>query len=63
MGNDSVASAAGSHTRHRLFGQATPGPAITPTALAGTPGSEGQDKDGQKTPQSLLTQRGFDMRG
>jgi transposase len=26
MGNDSVASAAGSHPRHRLFGQATPGP-------------------------------------
>jgi transposase len=25
-GNDSVASAAGSHPRHRLFGQATPGP-------------------------------------
>jgi transposase len=28
-GNDSVASAAGSHPRHRLFGQATPGPAYT----------------------------------
>jgi transposase len=28
-GNDSVASAAGSHPRHRLFGQATPGPAPT----------------------------------
>ena len=26
QGNDSVASAAGSHPRHRLFGQATPGP-------------------------------------
>ena len=26
-GNDSVASAAGSHPEHRLFGQATPGPA------------------------------------
>jgi transposase len=25
-GNDSVASAAGSHPEHRLFGQATPGP-------------------------------------
>ena len=25
-GNDSIASAAGSHPRHRLFGQATPGP-------------------------------------
>jgi transposase len=28
-GNDSVASAAGSHPGHRLFGQATPGPALT----------------------------------
>ena len=28
-GNDSVASAAGSHPGHRLFGQATPGPAST----------------------------------
>jgi transposase len=28
-GNDSVASAAGSHPEHRLFGQATPGPAPT----------------------------------
>jgi transposase len=28
-GNDSVASAAGSHPEHRLFGQATPGPALT----------------------------------
>jgi transposase len=29
-GNDSVASAAGSHPGHRLFGQATPGPGPTP---------------------------------
>jgi transposase len=28
-GNDSVASAAGSHPEHRLFGQATPGPGTT----------------------------------
>ena len=28
-GNDSVASAAGSHPADRLFGQATPGPALT----------------------------------
>jgi hypothetical protein len=28
-GNDSVASAAGLHPVHRLFGQATPGPALT----------------------------------
>ena len=32
QGNDSVASAAGSHPRHRLFGQATPGPGHHPTA-------------------------------
>jgi transposase len=43
QGNDSVASAAGSHPRHRLFGQATPGPdpqATTPGQSprgAGTP--------------------------
>jgi transposase len=36
QGNDSVTSAAGSHPRHRLFGQATPGPGPNPTA---TPGS------------------------
>jgi transposase len=29
LGNDSVASAADSHPRHRLYGQATPGPAPT----------------------------------
>ena len=29
QGNDSVASAASSHPEHRLFGQATPGPAPT----------------------------------
>jgi hypothetical protein len=29
QGNDSVASAAGSHPRHQLFGQATPGPKPT----------------------------------
>jgi transposase len=29
QGNDSVASAAGSHPQHRLFGQATPGPDTT----------------------------------
>jgi transposase len=36
-GNDSVASAAGSHPRHRLFGQATPGPGHHPTTAARTP--------------------------
>jgi transposase len=37
QGNDSVASAAGSHPRHRLFGQATPGPGRHPTATASSP--------------------------
>jgi hypothetical protein len=37
QGNDSVASAAGSHPRHRLFGQATPGPGHHPTAAASSP--------------------------
>jgi len=35
--NDYVASAAGSHPRHRLFGQATPGPGHHPTATPGGP--------------------------
>ena len=34
QGNDSVASAAGSHPRRRLFGQATPGPGHHTTAAA-----------------------------
>jgi transposase len=37
QGNDSVASAAGSHPRHRLFGQATPGPGHHPTATPSGP--------------------------
>jgi transposase len=35
-GNGSASSAAGSHPEHRLFGQATPGPATHPTTPAGT---------------------------
>jgi transposase len=35
-GNGSVSSAAGSHPGHRLFGQATPGPATHPATPAGT---------------------------
>ena len=35
QGNDSVASAAGLHPRHRLFGQATPGPGHHTTTAAG----------------------------
>jgi len=37
QGNDSAASAAGLHPRHRLFGQATPGPRHHPTTAAGNP--------------------------
>src|SRR5580700_2436926 len=37
QGNDSVASAAGSHPRHRLFGQATPGPGHHTTTVTGGP--------------------------
>jgi len=37
QGNDSAASAAGSHPRHRLFGQATPGPGHHTTTAAATP--------------------------
>jgi hypothetical protein len=36
-GNDSAASAAGSHPRRRLFGQATPGPRHHSTTAAGNP--------------------------
>ena len=37
QGNDSVASAAGLHPRHRLFGQATPGPGHHTTTASGNP--------------------------
>jgi transposase len=37
QGNDFAASAAGLHPRHRLFGQATPGPGHHPTTAAGSP--------------------------
>jgi transposase len=37
QGNDSAACAAGLHPRHRLFGQATPGPGHHPTTAAASP--------------------------
>ena len=48
QGNGSVASAAGLHPRHRLFGQATPGPGHHPTTAASTPapGSARRDRSG-----------------
>ncbi len=48
QGNDSVASAAGLHPRHRLFGQATPGPVHHTTTAAGNPapGPAARDRTG-----------------
>jgi hypothetical protein len=63
MGNDSVASAAGSHPRHRLFGQATPGPTPHPTTGSRSPGQEDPSTRGAESATNPLTQRGFDMRG
>jgi transposase len=37
QGNDSVTSVAGSHPRHQLFGQATPGPGHYTTTAAASP--------------------------
>jgi len=45
QGNDSVASAAGLHPRHRLFGQATPGPSHHTTTIAAP-----QDPPGKPQP-------------
>ena len=49
-GNDSVASAAGSHPRHRLFGPATPGPNHHPTTAAShpAPGPARQNRSGAR---------------
>jgi transposase len=48
LGNGSVASAAGLHPRHRLFGQATPGPGHHTTTAAGSP-APGHSRNGRKT--------------
>jgi len=63
MGNDSVASAAGSHPRHRLFGQATPGPTPHPTTGSRSPGQEDPSTRGAESATNPSTQRGFDMGG
>jgi transposase len=52
-GNDSVASAAGSHPRHRLFGQATPGPDHHPTTAAATPVPGPAGARGRAGPSSI----------
>jgi transposase len=51
-GNDSVASAAGSHPEHRLFGQATPGPGqaskegvVVSSIMGGVHGALGRSPD------------------
>jgi transposase len=48
LGNGSVASAAGLHPRHRLFGQATPGPGHHTTTAPGSP-APGHSRNGRKT--------------
>jgi transposase len=48
-GNDSAASAAGSHPRRRLFGQATPGPGHHPTTPAGRRPARGHSRNLGKT--------------
>ena len=54
QGNDSVASAAGLHPRHRLFGQATPGPRHHPTATpGGSPPGPARGRGTPAIPRSL----------
>jgi transposase len=62
-GNDSVASAAGSHPEHRLFGQATPGPESTLRPQPDPQTRESPRARQEKDRQNPLTQRGFVMRG
>src|SRR5271170_8145218 len=50
QGNDSAACAAGSHPRHRLFGQATPGPGHHPTTPAASPAPRACQRPGQSWP-------------
>jgi hypothetical protein len=51
MGNGSVTSAAGSHPRHRLFGQATPGPTTTLRPPAAARGRKTPAPAAQKMPR------------
>jgi transposase len=48
-GNDSVASATGSHPVHRLFGQATPGPAPTLRSRSHIPAKKPPSRTTKKT--------------
>jgi transposase len=61
MGNDSVASAAGSHPRHRLFGQATPGPTSTLRPAAAARGKKTPRTHYAESATNPLTQTGIDM--
>ncbi len=54
-GNDSVASAAGLHPEHRLFGQATPGTPTHTTTPPRAPDREDQPTRQKKDRQNLLT--------
>jgi hypothetical protein len=57
QGNDSDSGAAGSHPRHRLFGQATPGPGHHTTTTAGHPAPgpvRAQRRDGHSSIAATL---------
>ena len=56
-GNDSVASAAGSHHKRRLFGQATPGPAPTLRSRPHTPARKAAPRTRKKMGRTLLAPR------
>ena len=56
-GNDSVASAAGSHPEHRLFDQATPGPATTLRPAANRARPPRPHDTLAQCPKSLLTNK------
>jgi hypothetical protein len=59
-GNDSVASAAGSHPEHRLFGQATPGPDTTLRPTGNRPRRPGPKASSHSARKPLDNHRGLD---
>jgi hypothetical protein len=56
-GNDSVASAAGSHPERRLFGQATPGPAPTLRSRPRTPARKAAPRTTKRSAEPLDAKR------
>ena len=56
QGNNSVASAVGLHPRHRLFGQATPGPGHHTTTAAASP-APGHSRTGERPTEPLDAKR------